>query len=250
MSSLQGKVVLVSGAVGGLGEAFARAVVDAGGSVMLTDIDEQRLTRLAAELGDQADAHRLDVRDEALWHAAVEATIARFGTITGLVNNAGVGTSRCLLEHETAAQFMGIVEVNLLGVHLGMRAVIPHLRASGGGSIVNISSAAGLTGIPQTGAYAAAKWGVRGLTKVAAVELGGDRIRVNSVHPGMIDTDMTAFLGVSTEIGSLPSTPAGRAGTPAEVAGVVAFLLSDAATYMNGAEIAVDGGRTAGPATG
>lgn len=247
MHSLTDKVVIISGAVGGLGEAFARAVLDAGGSVTLTDVDAVALERLGAELGERALTQTLDVREENDWQRAVDATIAQFGAVTGLVNNAGVTTSRCLLEEESAEQFMGVVSVNLLGVHLGMRAVIPHLRANGGGSIVNISSAAGMMGIAKTGGYAAAKWGVRGLTKVAAIEVGRDGIRVNSVHPGIIQTNMTARLGVSTEPGGLPNAPVGRAGFPSEVANLAAFLLSDAASYINGAELTVDGGWTVGP---
>lgn len=247
MQSLEDKVVIISGAVGGLGEAFARAILDAGGSVMLTDVSQEGLDRLAAELGDRVHTQTLDVREEEDWVRAVDAAVARFGKVTGLINNAGVTTSRCLLEEETAEQFMGIIGVNLLGVHLGMRVVIPHLRANGGGSIVNISSGAGMMGIAKTGGYAAAKWGVRGITKVAAVELGKDSIRVNSVHPGIIETNMTSRLGVSSEPGGLPSAPAGRAGVPSEVAGLAAFLLSDAASYISGAEITADGAWTAGP---
>jgi 3alpha(or 20beta)-hydroxysteroid dehydrogenase len=129
----------------------------------------------------------------------------------------------------------------------GIQAVIAPMRAGGGGSIVNISSAAGLFGLALTAGYGASKWGVRGLTKTAAVELAGDRIRVNSVHPGMTYTPMTEQVGIQVGEGNYPNTPMGRVGVPEEIAGAVSYLLSDDAAYTTGAEIAVDGGWTAGP---
>jgi 3alpha(or 20beta)-hydroxysteroid dehydrogenase len=129
----------------------------------------------------------------------------------------------------------------------GVQAVIGPMRASGGGSIVNISSAAGLMGLPLTAGYGASKWGVRGLTKIAAVELGAHRIRVNSVHPGMTYTPMTAEIGIQLGEGNYPNTPMGRVGVPDEIAGAVAYLLSGDAAYVTGAELAVDGGWSAGP---
>jgi 3alpha(or 20beta)-hydroxysteroid dehydrogenase len=140
-----------------------------------------------------------------------------------------------------------VLEINLVGVFNGLQAVIKPMRSVGGGSIVNISSAAGLFGLAFTAGYGASKWGVRGLSKIAAVELGPERIRVNSVHPGMAATPMTANIGVQVGEGNYPNLPMGRIALPEEIAGAVGYLLSDDAAYVNGAEIAVDGGWTAGP---
>ena len=176
----------------------------------------------------------------------MEYTVAEFGSLTGLVNNAGISTGQ-FVEHEPLEHFRRVLDINLVGVFNGMQAVIAPIRAAGGGSIVNISSAAGLMGLALTAGYGASKWGVRGLTKIAAVELGPDRIRVNSVHPGMTYTPMTADVGIVPGEGNYPNTPMGRVGEAAEIAGAVTFLLSDTASYVTGAEIAVDGGWTAGP---
>jgi 3alpha(or 20beta)-hydroxysteroid dehydrogenase len=162
------------------------------------------------------------------------------------VNNAGVSTGQ-YLEHEPLAHFRMVVEINLTGVFNGLQAVIAPMRAAGGGSIVNISSAAGLFGLAFTAGYGASKWGVRGLSKIAAVELSADRIRVNSVHPGMTYTPMTVDIGIQPGEGNYPNTPMGRIGMPEDIAGAVGYLLSDDAGYVTGAEIAVDGGWTAGP---
>ncbi|MEV0700727.1 SDR family oxidoreductase [Saccharopolyspora sp. NPDC050389] len=139
------------------------------------------------------------------------------------------------------------MQTNLVGVHIGIQAVVPAMRRASGGSIVNISSAAGLVGMKLTGAYGAAKWGVRGMTKLSAVELAPERIRVNSVHPGMVLTPMTAPTGISLDEGGFPSAPAGRVGRPDELVGAITYLLSDSASYTTGAELAVDGGWTTGP---
>lgn len=143
--------------------------------------------------------------------------------------------------------FRRVLDINLTGVFIGIKSVIPAMKASGSGSIVNISSAAGLMGLALTAGYGASKWGVRGLTKIGAVELGTERIRVNSVHPGMTYTAMTASVGIEKGEGNYPNTPMGRVGEPPEIAGAVVFLLSDAASYVTGAELAVDGGWTTGP---
>jgi 3alpha(or 20beta)-hydroxysteroid dehydrogenase len=243
---LAGKVVVITGGAGGLGAAFARHIVGRGGSVVVADLLDDEGKQLADELGAQARCMHLDVTDPAQWSAAVQFTLDEFGSLTGLVNNAGVSTGQ-YLEHESLAHFRMVVEVNLIGVFNGLQAVIGPMRSAGGGSIVNISSAAGLFGLAFTAGYGASKWGVRGLTKIAAVELGPDRIRVNSVHPGMTYTPMTVNVGIQVGEGNYPNTPMGRIAVPEEIAGAVGYLLSDDATYVTGAEIAVDGGWTAGP---
>lgn len=243
---LAGKVVLISGGAGGLGAAFARLIVGRGGSVVLADLLDDKGTQLAGELGSQTRYTHLDVTDPEQWAAAVHFTLDEFGSLTGLVNNAGVSTGQ-YLEHEPLAHFRMVVEINLTGVFNGLQAVIAPMRAAGGGSIVNISSAAGLFGLAFTAGYGASKWGVRGLSKIAAVELSADRIRVNSVHPGMTYTPMTVDIGIQPGEGNYPNTPMGRIGMPEDIAGAVGYLLSDDAGYVTGAEIAVDGGWTAGP---
>ncbi|MDT5254879.1 MAG: 3alpha(or 20beta)-hydroxysteroid dehydrogenase [Mycobacterium sp.] len=243
---LTGKVVVITGGAGGLGTAFARHIIGRGGSVVVADLLDDEGKQLVGELGAQARYTHLDVTDPEQWSAAVQFTLNEFGSLNGLVNNAGVSTGQ-YLEHEPLAHFRMVVEVNLIGVFNGVQAVTGPMRSAGGGSIVNISSAAGLFGLAFTAGYGASKWGVRGLSKIAAVELGPDRIRVNSVHPGMTYTPMTVNVGIQVGEGNYPNTPMGRVGVPEEIAGAVGYLLSDDASYVTGAEIAVDGGWTAGP---
>lgn len=245
--SLADKVVLITGGTGGLGLAFAKAVIEAGGRVVLGDLASAEQNESVANLGTNARFVPMDVTREPAWQRFADTAIAEFGRIDGLINNAGVTTSRCTVSEETPEQFRRIIEVNLIAVQTGMYTVVPHLREQGGGSIINISSAAGLIGMAKTGAYGAAKWGVRGLTKVAAVELAAERIRVNTIHPGVIVTPMTKRMGLTTEPGGFINNPAGRAGDPKELVGAAIYLLSDASTYTTGAEIAVDGAWTAGP---
>ena len=245
-AQLAGKVVIVTGGARGLGAAFGSCIVGRGGKVVIADLLDDDGERLADQLGESARYVHLDVSDPAQWTQAVEYATSEFGRLDGLVNNAGVSTGQ-FIEHEPVDHFRSVLEVNLVGVFNGIQAVIPTMRAAGGGSIVNISSAAGLFGLALTAGYGASKWGVRGLTKVAAIELAGDRIRVNSVHPGMTYTPMTEQVGIQVGEGNYPNTPMGRVGLPEEIAGAVGYLLSDDAAYTTGAEIAVDGGWTAGP---
>ncbi|MER5930712.1 SDR family oxidoreductase [Streptomyces sp. NPDC002054] len=243
---LSGKVVVITGGARGLGAAAAQAVVDGGGMVLVTDVLEEEGAVLAATLGDAARFLRHDVTSETDWQTALDHAVAEFGRLDGLVNNAGIAAGQ-FLEHESVEHFRRCLEINLVGVFIGIKTAVPLLRAGGGGSIVNISSAAGLTGLALTAGYGASKWGVRGLSKIGAVELAEAKIRVNSVHPGMTLTPMTAPVGIQAGEGNFPGAPMGRVGIPKEIAGAVAFLLSDAAGYMTGAELAVDGGWTAGP---
>ncbi|WP_030754526.1 glucose 1-dehydrogenase [Streptomyces griseus] len=239
-ADLTGKVALVTGAARGIGAAQARLFAALGARVVLADVLEEEGRLVAGELGDTARFVRHDVTDEASWRAAVAAAEA-FGRLDVLVNNAAIYTTSPI-EDEDPARLDALLRVNLAGPFLGIRAVVPAMRAAGGGSIVNMSSQAGLQGIWGHGGYGAAKWGLRGLTKTAAIELGPDGIRVNSVHPGAIATGMTAHLGTTAH----PAAPLGRVGEPEEVARLVAFLASDDSSYLTGAELAVDGGASAG----
>ncbi|MFE7582971.1 glucose 1-dehydrogenase [Streptomyces gardneri] len=240
-ADLTGKVALVTGAARGMGEAEARLLVALGARVVLTDVREAEGEATAASLGPAARFVRHDVTDERSWNTAVATAVDTFGRLDVLVNNAAIYSTSPIVD-EDPARLEALLRVNLIGPFLGIRAVAAAMRAGGGGSIVNISSQAGLQGIWGHGAYGAAKWGLRGLTKTAALELGPDGIRVNSVHPGAIATAMTAHLDTSAH----PAAPLGRFGQPDEVARLVAFLASDDASYLSGAELAVDGGASAG----
>ncbi|MFF4284415.1 glucose 1-dehydrogenase [Streptomyces sp. NPDC001633] len=247
MADLQGKTVIITGGARGLGAEAGRVAVAAGARVVLTDVLAEEGRSQAEKLGEDVRFLRHDVTSEADWREVVDFTVAAFGRVDGLVNNAGISGGSHPLEQQSVEGFRQVIDINLTGVFLGMRTVIPVMRENGGGSIVNMSSAAGLMGLALTAGYGAAKWGVRGLTKVGAVELGTARIRVNSVHPGMVHTPMTAQVGIAQGEGNYPQTPMARVGEPPEIAEAVAFLLSDAASYITGAELAVDGGWTTGP---
>jgi 3alpha(or 20beta)-hydroxysteroid dehydrogenase len=250
MNRLAGKVAIVTGAAMGQGAAIASAFVAEGASVVVADLAKDEGQALADSLGDRAHFAHHDVSDEASWTAVVEDANARFGPVGVLANNAGV-----LRFGEIDGGSLDDVElmwrVNQMGVLLGMRAVVPTMKANGGGSIINASSVEGLAGMANCTAYAATKWAIRGMTKCAAMELGGRGIRVNSVHPGMIDTPMTRVHGgdAAMEFGA-SKVPMRRVGTPTDIAPVYVFLASDESGYMNGAELAVDGGVTATHAFG
>jgi len=240
MDRLNGKVVLISGAARGQGAAEARLFVAEGAKVVIGDVLEREGRALPAELGAAAVFVRQDVTQERHWETAIDAA-RPFGGLHGLVNNARIYEPRTLMETD-AALFERHMRVNQLGCFLGMKAVVPLMEQAGGGSIVNISSVAGLRGSPGAIAYSATKWALRGMTKAAAIDLAPRRIRVNSVHPGPIDTPMLEVRTPEQNWQRLQLVPMKRMGTADEVARLVLFLLSDESGYVTGAEIAIDGG--------
>ena len=240
MTELGGRVCLVTGGARGIGEAYVRALADAGARVVIADILDEPGEPLAAELGNAARFVHLDVTDEVQWESAVAASVTAFGAIDVLVNNAGIANA-APIEHLTTAKWDAVLAVNLTGTFFGCRAVVPTMKAQGRGSIINISSVEGMRGSAGLHGYTAAKFGVRGLSQSLAVELGPSGIRVNSVHPGFIRTAMTTRIDPAhLEI------PLGRPGDPSDVAGTIVFLASDASSFTSGAEFVVDGGMIAG----
>src|SRR4051794_895055 len=215
-------------------------LVAEGGKAVIGDVREDEGRRLAAELGKAAVFVRHDVTQEAEWARAVAAAEA-LGGLHGMVNNAGIYVPHTLLETD-AAEFEQHVRINQLGCFLGMKAVVGLMERSGGGSIVNISSVAGLRGSPRAFAYGATKWALRGMTKSAAIELAPHRIRVNSVHPGPIDTEMLKVRTPEQNAARIEQVPMKRMGTAEEVARLVLWLLSDESGYVTGAEMTIDGG--------
>lgn len=240
MARFTDRVFLISGGARGLGEAQARGLVAEGGKVVIGDVLAEDGEKLARELGSACVFQRLDVTSEAQWAEAV-ATAERLGSLFGLVNNAGVYTPVSIADTDTA-QFERHTRVNQLGTFLGMRAVVPALDRTGGGAIVNMSSTVALRSAPNAIAYTATKWAVRGMTKAAALELADKNIRVNSVHPGPIDTDMLNVRSREENLRRVQQVPLKRLGTKEEIARLVLFLLCDDSLYMTGSEVAMDGG--------
>ena len=250
MGRLDHKVAIVTGGAMGQGEAIVRAYVAEGAEVVVADIAKEAGQALADELGDSAHFFAHDVSDAASWATLVEDTNARFGPVNVLANNAGL-LRFGRIEEMPLEEFMLLVNVNQVGSFLGMQAVARTMRKHGGGSIINASSIEGIAGMPSCTAYAATKWAIRGMTKCAAMELGPKGIRVNSVHPGMIDTPMTRVHGgdAAMEFGA-SRVPLRRVGHPEDVAPLYVFLASEESAYINGAEITVDGGVTSTHAFG
>ena len=240
MGKLNGKVAIITGAARGQGAHEARRFVAEGARVVITDLNPAG-SDVAQELGEAAIFVAHDVADEAAWRAVVDRAVQSFGRLDVLVNNAGIfrpagigGTS--------AQDYDQHYRVNQLGVFLGTAAVIDAMKSAGGGSIINISSVAGMRGYPDMIAYSSTKWAVRGLTQCAARELAPHRIRVNSIHPGLVDTPMLDDHSPEALAAFTAAVPLGRMGTPEDVAEIVTFLASDLSSYVTGAEIVVDGG--------
>jgi 3alpha(or 20beta)-hydroxysteroid dehydrogenase len=244
---LDGKVAVVTGAARGQGEAEARAFVDEGAAVVAADVIDDGIRAVASELGGRALPVHLDVTRPEDWERAVALAEEAFGPVTVLVNNAAI-IRRGGVADTSLEDYLGVVMVNQVGCFLGMRAVCPSMKKAGGGSIVNVSSTSGLTGYTDVIAYVGSKWAVRGMTKAAALELGPHNIRVNSIHPGAIDTPMTNPSGLDHSIISerYSFLPLGRVGDPAEIARLAVFLASEDSSFSTGAEFVADGGRTAG----
>ncbi|EWM11150.1 glucose 1-dehydrogenase [Kutzneria sp. 744] len=239
---LDGKTALITGAARGQGAAAARRFVAEGARVIIADVNDDAGKALADELGEAADYRHLDVGSEEDW-AQVAGELERLDV---LVNNAGV-LHFSPLGKTTLADYERVIRINQIGTFLGMRSAVPLMKEHGG-SIVNVSSVEGLAAMPLLVAYSASKFAIRGMTKVAAVELGRKNIRVNSVHPGAIDTDMvkTALGGHEMDMTPvLKKLAIQRAGRPEEVANVVLFLASDESSYCTGGEFSVDGGAAA-----
>jgi NAD(P)-dependent dehydrogenase (short-subunit alcohol dehydrogenase family) len=251
---VSGKIALVTGAAAGLGRATAARLAAEGASVVVTDIDEQGGQEVARELGGRSVFVLLDTRDEQQWKRTIQATRDRFGRLDILVNNAGIAGGE-LIEDTTFERWRSIMAINLDGVFLGTKYAIEAMRQNGGGSIINMSSVAGLVGTPRTGAYGASKAGVRLLTKCAAMECAMNKynIRVNSVHPGIIDTPgaRKAFAMIGhgdVEAGQrmiVAMHPLGRCGQPDDVANGILYLASDESSFVTGSELVIDGGLTA-----
>jgi 3alpha(or 20beta)-hydroxysteroid dehydrogenase len=247
MGKLDGKVALITGGANGQGAAESRRFVDEGAKVVVADVDDDRGKVLADELGEAAVYVHQDVTSEEDWESAIRTTDEAFGRLDVLLNNAGI-LKFSPLAATSLEDYMQVIDVNQVGVFLGMRSVVAPLMKAGGGSIVNVSSVEGMFGGPYLVAYTASKFAVRGMTKVAAVELGQFGIRVNSIHPGTIDTPMLDIPGVDREdmkkaFGRV--VPLGRMGTPEDIAGLCLFLASDDSSYISGGEFLIDGGASA-----
>ena len=246
---LDNKVALISGGARGMGAVEAKLFANEGAKVVIGDVLEKEGHQVEAEInesGGECLFVPLDVTDEANWESAVATAVSQFGKLDILVNNAGILRSE-RVEETTSEVWDLVMEVNAKGVFLGTKTAIPELRKVGGGSIVNISSSLALVGSSGSSAYAASKGAVRIFTKSAAVQYAKDGIRVNSVHPGLVESPMTKeFLSdAATHQGRLNMYPLGRLGQPEDIAWGVLFLASDESSFITGSELVIDGGLTA-----
>jgi 3alpha(or 20beta)-hydroxysteroid dehydrogenase len=241
------RTVIITGGARGLGASHARGFIAEGANVVIADLLEQEGRTLAGELGGHAMFSRLDVTSERGWTATVAAAENAFGPVSVLINNAGIVRFGQITETPPAV-WRSVIDINLTGTYLGIRAVVPSMRKTGGGSIVNTSAGAGMTATFGVAAYAASKWGVRGLTKTAALELARDNIRINSVHPGSVRTPMVA--GPDAEAvgaAAVRDLAIPRIAEPEEITRLVLFLASDESSFSTGSEFIADGGQLLGP---
>ncbi len=241
---LSGKVALVTGAASGMGAEAARAFVAEGARVAVADVDDVGGGALAGELGESGIFVHLDVTDAAQWEAAVQSAVGTFGRLDVLVNNAGIFTTGAVADYSLET-WQRTLAVNLTGAFLGLKASLAWLAASAPASVINVSSTAGIEGYPGCAGYSASKWGLRGLTRSAALELADQRVRVNSIHPGAIATPLLEKVRPLSG-GAAEGSTLVRPGRPQEVSGLMVYLASDESSFCTGSEFVVDGGITAG----
>ena len=241
MTSFSGLTAIVTGAAGAMGEQEARMFAERGANVVLTDVRADEGTAIADDIGKSAVFVPHDVSSESGWNSVIETALSSFGSVNVLVNNAAISKAIKLIDTDVDT-FDLFYRINQLGVYLGMKSVVEPMKAAGGGSIINISSVAGLRGASTLFAYSASKWAVRGMTQSAALELARFKIRVNAVFPGVIDTPMNAPNPPGMNDVLVKTTPLRRMGESHEVAEAVLFLASPEASFATGAELAIDGG--------
>ena len=246
MNRLEGSVAIVTGGARGIGEGIVRRFVAEGAKVMITDVLADQGQALADELGDAAAFHAHDVTDRAQWAAVVAATEARFGKLTTLVNNAGIIVFK-RVDDLTDAEIDRLLDINLKGVIVGTQAVIPAIERAGGGAIVNMSSADGIAGANSLSVYCASKFAVRGFTKACALELGPRKIRVNSINPGLVQTEGTTSAGIASSESEFQKqmeaqTPLGRIGQTQDIAPAALFLASSDSAWITGESLYISGG--------
>lgn len=243
MGRLNGKVAIITGGARGMGASHVRRFVSEGAKVVFTDILAEEGQALATELGENVKFVQQNVASASDWEKVVAEAEAAFGPVNVLVNNAGIGSPNKRLEELTIEEYQKVIDVNQLSVFLGMKAVLPSMRKTTNGSIVNVSSLAGIVAFMNQSAYVASKFAVRGLTKAAALEFSQYGIRVNSVHPGSVETPMTTndlSKDMAAEVNK--AIPLGRAAQPEELTNLVLYLASDESSYSTGSEFIADGG--------